>query len=469
MANNDSQINKSEPKLDIYDRPIDSLKQDKLNRQKTVQAIINTIKQTRNQNSSLTIGVEGSWGSGKTSIINFVKEELEKDKNYVFLDFNPWMHLGIGDILTDFFASLKFCLAKTVDEKDKVLQEKVMHKAKEYGEKLLNGASLKVNVLGIAEFSTQSKERKKEEGEEESLSVKKQNLIKELNEIPNKKIICIIDDIDRLDVEETLLIFKLTKILADFPNMIFLLAYDRQRTAELISQKFTPPHSNTRGGDIGNLYIKKIIQMVRLVPDTTNTREFFEGQTKLTRLYIAKDNKHLLDDIMPIYDEYLERLLQTPRDVKRFLSQIDSIYSINNFDHVDVPTLMLIEAMRMTEGKVYESVKFNKKTLLAQNSLDNSEVNLLNELIEGRDMDSAKFSGYDWGRCDTIKDILGESSSKNYIIMLNIIIYILSATPPKSNGKREVYSHLKPDWDLYFSAGGSPRLSEKQATSPEEW
>lgn len=42
----------------------------------------------------ITIGLEGEWGSGKSSIIKILKEKLEKDQTAYFFSFDAWVHQG---------------------------------------------------------------------------------------------------------------------------------------------------------------------------------------------------------------------------------------------------------------------------------------------------------------------------------------------------------------------------------------
>lgn len=53
----------------------------------------------------ISIGVSGSWGAGKSSMVKMIGEHLrlkdcdknDKEKNYVFLDFNAWLYQGYDD------------------------------------------------------------------------------------------------------------------------------------------------------------------------------------------------------------------------------------------------------------------------------------------------------------------------------------------------------------------------------------
>ena len=88
------------------------------------------------------------------------------------------------------------------------------------------------------------------------LEAERNNINLELTKL-SKKIVIVIDDIDRLDKDETRLIMKLVKMTANFPNTIFLLAYDRQRVVERLEEDGWP----------GEEKKKKIIQVSFTLPN----------------------------------------------------------------------------------------------------------------------------------------------------------------------------------------------------------
>ena len=52
--------------------------------------------------SPISIGVSGSWGSGKSSLVKMIATELEGmvasgNNKYVFLNFNAWLYQGYDD------------------------------------------------------------------------------------------------------------------------------------------------------------------------------------------------------------------------------------------------------------------------------------------------------------------------------------------------------------------------------------
>lgn len=73
----------------------------------------------------------------------------------------------------------------------------------------------------------------------------------------NLKIIVSIDDIDRLSEEEFIAVFQLVKALADFPNAIYLLAFDYDVVVRALA--------TVQCGD-GREYLEKVIQVPFEIP-----------------------------------------------------------------------------------------------------------------------------------------------------------------------------------------------------------
>jgi predicted KAP-like P-loop ATPase len=67
-----------------------------------------------NNDSSTAIGIVAPWGYGKSTILNFMKEELEtyrnKDKNknkVLFFDFNPWIYSKRSNLTSEYINTLQ--------------------------------------------------------------------------------------------------------------------------------------------------------------------------------------------------------------------------------------------------------------------------------------------------------------------------------------------------------------------------
>lgn len=71
----------------IAERPVDTGAQDTLNLGAYSDSLVSYIK---NSVTPTTIAVQGDWGSGKTSLLNIVRNKLEKE--YLCITFNTWQY-----------------------------------------------------------------------------------------------------------------------------------------------------------------------------------------------------------------------------------------------------------------------------------------------------------------------------------------------------------------------------------------
>ena len=69
-------------------------------------------------NESFVIGIEGKWGSGKTSFINLVLNALDKKRNTHFV-FNPWVFSDETSLLRNFFIKYSEIVEKITGKKMK--------------------------------------------------------------------------------------------------------------------------------------------------------------------------------------------------------------------------------------------------------------------------------------------------------------------------------------------------------------
>ena len=72
----------------------------------------------------------------------------------------------------------------------------------------------------------------------------------------DKPIVVVLDDIDRLSTSEIRDIFKLVRLTASFPNLIYIVAFDRNRIEEALAEQGVP----------GRDYLEKILQVAIDIP-----------------------------------------------------------------------------------------------------------------------------------------------------------------------------------------------------------
>lgn len=324
--------------MSLPDYPIKTKDKDRLNRASMAKHVARLVNDFDSKDS-FVVGIEGEWGSGKSSFINFIIEDIDPEKAEVIF-FNPWNFSSQDQLIEDFFDSLLFSVGK-IDP-----QTGLKDKLKKYKRKL-KSVDFNPSAYGISIFSAKI--------DLTSLNSLREDLEKDLGKI-NKKIIVVIDDIDRLDTEETLAIFKLVKVTANFPNCIFFLAYDRRRVIERIDEV-----TNNSGDD----YLKKIIQNTFRLPSINRKQlsqmVFNHINTVLADLFgdikFSDDDTKRWNSIS--YTGFTD-LFQNIRDLKRYVSSLKLNLSIIGKHEVNIVDFVTIEAIRVFAPDFYDEIPKNK-------------------------------------------------------------------------------------------------------------
>lgn len=314
------------------DKPITKSEEDILGRKKFVENLTNILTSYEDTNS-LTIGLYGKWGSGKTSIINLVSAEL-KGKKYKVIQFNPWNFKGQDELIQCFFKEF-------YSQLDMIDHHKLFTKLGNFFKRIGQILSFGKYVPVISPYATIIAPLIKEYGEtldnltyKKSLEDIKNKISKALLKL-DKKIIIFIDDVDRLSDIEICQIFQLVKLLGDFKNVVYLLAMDREVVASAL-QNSQKEHSEE--------YIEKIIQLPINVPDVS--------QTKVQNVLVEKLNAlcNNLNEFLPSRNNDLARTafwqqFLTLRDVHRYLNVFIPKFEAlkNNVDMHDFCIMTLLE------------------------------------------------------------------------------------------------------------------------------
>jgi len=253
------------------DQPIRSAANDRFARAAFAVRIAETIA-TRQEPSSLVLGLSGPWGDGKTSVLYMIEERLRAEANIVVVRFNPWHFASEEQLVRGFFATLASALGKSLE----TAGEKVGEAVKKYGSLLsIASTSFAGGLITLAPG-------KAAQGIGEALSTTtldelKGRIEKGLSD-SGKKVVVLIDDIDRLDRAETHAIFKLVKLSAGFEYTTYLLAFDEEVVAAALGERY-----GDGGYAAGRAFLEKIIQVPLHLPpaDTMALRQMaYEGVDK---------------------------------------------------------------------------------------------------------------------------------------------------------------------------------------------
>ncbi len=127
-----------------------------------------------------------------------------------------------------------------------------------------------------------------------------------------KKIVVVLDDIDRLSASEIREIFKLVRLTASFPMLIYIVCCDRLRVEQALNDK------EIEGS--GRNYLEKIIQFPFKLPEVPGS--LLETQLRQAINNVLADvnvDRPMDEDEWPnIFKEIIQPLVRNMRDVRRY-------------------------------------------------------------------------------------------------------------------------------------------------------
>lgn len=337
-------------KLISPDLPINKSSEDKLNRSTFANSLAKTILQYSFP-SSFTIGLYGKWGSGKTSLLNMVLEAVEdSDDSAIILRFNPWLCADPKQLITQFFKQM----ASAIKLK-KPASETAWKLIDQYAD-LFDAANLipvAGGILASAGRSLAKKAKKRIDQQTNDLQKNKNQITDKMIE-ESIKLIVSIDDIDRLSEDEIIGVFQLVKALADFPNTVYLLAFDYDVVVRALGK--------VQHGD-GKEYLEKIIQVPFEIP-APSTENIHEALfSKLNAILGDIPDEHWDKTTWGELFQYgIQKYIKSIRDVIRYTNVFLLKYELLK-DETDPVDLLGLTALQVFEPSLYSKLPSYKDSL----------------------------------------------------------------------------------------------------------
>lgn len=338
------------------DKPIDTCEQDLLGRASFSKQLGRAIYDY-NGKDGLVIGLYGKWGSGKTSVINMAVNEmitLAKQENNMplVMKFAPWNYSDKDNLISIFFQSLK----NKIELQDNEELKKEVGKALNDYAGAFDALSL-IPIVGsgvaaILKTVAQAQGTNLMQGAD--LEKTKELLESALVEV-NKKIVIIIDDIDRLTNSQIRDVFQLVKQVADFPNIIYILAMDR----EVVRRALQEVHNVD-----GNEYLQKIIQVPFEIPELRKSKLNSIFFSRLDEVVKEISDKIKWDDMYwkDVFQNCIEPYINTLRDVNRVINTFQFKYGAM-YEETAFEDMIGITTIEVLDPELYKWIGNNKEAV----------------------------------------------------------------------------------------------------------
>ena len=314
-------------KIGIVDEPLRRKGKDLLKIERYSNALIKFIK---NSKTPMTIGIQGQWGSGKTSLLNTIYTELEKanthehSKDFKVVWINSWENALMATPEEALIKIINEIIASLIEVDPKVSNVTKVKEAATVAAKgiLRVGAGILAgqtgsNVIGeVLESSNSIRD----------LRLQLTKLVDEIRVSGNQrvdKIVIFVDDLDRIDPPEAVKILELLKNIFSIPGCVFVLAIDYQVVIKGLKDKFgerTPENEWEF-----RAFFDKIIQLPFLMP--TGSYDIGHYVNDLLRQIGFQEENEIDSEFVTNTVQYT--IGGNPRSIKRLINALALIKIFN--------------------------------------------------------------------------------------------------------------------------------------------
>ncbi|MER8746562.1 KAP family NTPase [Mesorhizobium sp. M1004] len=310
------------------DRALGAGDQDKLGFRGVAKRIATSLVD-RASEDGLVVGLEGAWGSGKSSLLFLVGDELGNlppEGRPTVIHFRPWLIGNRDALIVGLFGEFsnqldRLALAagdatpisiKKAKNAGKALRSFMGGLSKAGGLIEVAGDFAGIGAIKLAGKGLKAAGDMAGKQADPQLATLKDQLVASLRDLGHRFVVTI-DDVDRLEPTEILEILRLVRSVVDLPNVIYLLCYDSEVLAHSIQEAASVQN--------GGAFLEKIVQLTVMVPkpEAFQLRQWFAEA--LQQIGTAKDEDER-ERLRKVIDHEGGRQLRTPRSVVRALDSV---------------------------------------------------------------------------------------------------------------------------------------------------
>lgn len=323
--------------------------------------------------AGLVMAIDGPWGAGKTTLLNFVKHyltdcdsglaELSIEERPVIVKFNPWWFADgeqlARQFLTQFAAQIPVDTGARLDS----IRTAVANYSDALGEAASWTLTAKTGIKSKLVRDIVVAVLRNLAPREKDIAALKKVTADALLRVQGRFVV-IVDDIDRLRPKEINEVFRVIKALADFPNVIYLLAYDGSVVSQALESEM--------GIRDGRAYMEKIVQAQFSLPVVARTKLLRKLSDDLDSLLarigateVDFDNERWTN----ISEGGLDRLFRRPRDIVRIINAL-SVTLKPLLGEVNIVDFIALEFLRIFTPSAYRAIRDNEEKFVGKSSRD---------------------------------------------------------------------------------------------------
>lgn len=275
-------------------------------------------------------------------------------------DFDPWIYGNEQCLVDNFFC----CLLKNDNLK-------------------INSSEIRKSISVLANAIIDSSEKlnlfEKTFLAEKSIKESKEQ-INEYLRLCGKKVVFFIDNLDRIDDEKVLLLFKMIGTILDFNRVIYVVSYDSDKVRKIFDENL----------NIDYHYLEKIIQMQINVPENDGQRITDVVQTCTKNLLQAYG---IVEGELSNYEEFIDCICKNVKDLREYKRIVNSIIVkvLHSNSLLAKRDLLIMEYIKIACFELYKKIYENGKFFISEGKMYNQELLVSTIRKDEYERDAKKF------------------------------------------------------------------------------
>ncbi|MFE5689754.1 P-loop NTPase fold protein [Streptomyces sp. NPDC056512] len=353
------------------DEPVDGSPNapDLLGRQQYAKHASTLLHRVREQSESGVLALIGPWGSGKSSVLQMVMQQLRQAElaeptgqarrfrwrprrrpaaedtphtQWSVAELNPWMYSDVESLALALFSEIRGALPKGAHGSE------VRRKLGEFAQSISPLGKL-TSLIGLDSSDLIKHVGDRISGDTSASAAK--HAAEAALRRADRPVLVVMDDLDRLTPEELLVVFKLVRLVGHLPNIYYMISFDEQTLLDVLQRSDLVGDSDHRARE----FLEKIIQVRLDLPAFRDRDTAAMGIRSLNALLDAHGLAMTPGEerrFSEAYFRHLQDRLQTPRAIKRYFGQADATLG-SLAGNVDLVDFLIVTFLRTNEPGVY--------------------------------------------------------------------------------------------------------------------
>ncbi|ARU44246.1 hypothetical protein CCB81_08835 [Armatimonadetes bacterium Uphvl-Ar2] len=344
------------------DEPLEQETDDMLGRGQFAETVARTLLSACGP-KSLVVGLIGPWGSGKSTVAHFAANRLKSHNPEIpIIWFEPWLIGSTEAFVREFFIELGRVLLTDGDTDQGRSKRSNFYK---YAARITdslshslqigsafgvqNAAQIAAAMIASAQVFNTLSTALEPDSETPTLSELRNEICSELRK-NSKPVVVVIDDLDRLSAFEIRAVFQLIKACAEFPNLRFLVLFDRAQATTAL---------NSVVGDAEG-FLEKIVNQAFDLPFVTQDQRQSYIDRCIETLNLGSLSEEAKTRLHFVSQGLLVPGLSSIRRAKRFFGSASVLLRELRDDHytnIDLPDFLVLEFIRQFLPELYSTLK----------------------------------------------------------------------------------------------------------------